>query len=93
MVSSLSTNTHRTLHHLDTDESMVSPSIIFFVVHSNGLLSQLPIFVKDTNGSTPKSRYIMGRRNWCCVDYDQATHDLVYDIRVEKEKGCGVTVG
>ncbi|OBZ75883.1 hypothetical protein A0H81_04778 [Grifola frondosa] len=46
MVSTLATKTHRTLHHLDTDESMI------------------PIFETDTNGTAPKSKYIMGRRNW-----------------------------
>ncbi|KAG8958152.1 hypothetical protein FRC03_009397 [Tulasnella sp. 419] len=53
----------------------------------------LPLFVNDTNGKAPKSKYIMGRRNWTQVDYDHDTKDLVYDIRVEKEKGVGTTVG
>jgi hypothetical protein len=35
----------------------------------------------------------MGQRNWCSVNWDQATGDLVFDIRVEKEKGIGTTVG
>lgn len=35
----------------------------------------------------------MGRRNWCQVDWDSGTGELVFDIRVEKEKGGGQTVG
>lgn len=35
----------------------------------------------------------MGRRNWCSVDWDRMTGDLMFDIRVEKEQGVGVTVG
>jgi hypothetical protein len=35
----------------------------------------------------------MGRRNWCQVDWDQLTGELNFDIRVEKEKGLGETVG
>jgi hypothetical protein len=35
----------------------------------------------------------MGRRNWCSVQWDEPTCDLIFDIRVEKEKGVGKTVG
>ncbi|KAF7967663.1 hypothetical protein HWV62_17338 [Athelia sp. TMB] len=75
MVSSLATNTHRTLHHADTDETMI------------------PIFTFETDGSKRKQKYIMGKRNWCCVDWDGTTGALKFDIRVEKQKGGGVTVG
>ncbi|THH33013.1 hypothetical protein EUX98_g1210 [Antrodiella citrinella] len=75
MVGALSTKTHRTLHHMDTDESM------------------LPVFTVDTNGSQPKNKHIMGRRNWCSVTWESLSGDLVFDIRVEKEKGYGETVG
>ncbi|KAI0071818.1 hypothetical protein K474DRAFT_1712149 [Panus rudis PR-1116 ss-1] len=75
MVGQLATKTHRTLHHMNTDESMI------------------PLFTNDTDGSPPKNRYIMGRRNWCSVKYDHTTGDLVFDIRVEKQKGYGTTVG
>ncbi|KAH9056664.1 hypothetical protein EDB87DRAFT_1202257 [Lactarius vividus] len=51
-----------------------------------------PLFVKDTDGSKPKSQYIMGRRNWCSITLEQAG-DLLFDIRVEKTKGHGETVG
>ena len=34
----------------------------------------------------------MGRRNWCGVELN-AGGELVFDIRVEKEKGVGETVG
>ncbi|TFK88792.1 hypothetical protein K466DRAFT_575189 [Polyporus arcularius HHB13444] len=75
MVSTLSTKTHRTLHHADTDETMI------------------PIFERDPDGSAPKSKYIMGRRNWCSVRWDPQTGDLVWDIRVEIQKGNGQTSG
>jgi len=35
----------------------------------------------------------MGRRNWCSVDWEDQTGELIFDVRVEVEKGCGVTVG
>jgi len=35
----------------------------------------------------------MGRRNWCNAYLDETTGELLFDIRVEKEKGHGVTVG
>jgi hypothetical protein len=34
----------------------------------------------------------MGQRNWCGVNWDQRTGELVFNIRVEKEKGIGTTV-
>jgi hypothetical protein len=54
---------------------------------------QIPIFNKETDGSPRKQKFIMGRRNWCSVDWDPLSGDLIFDIRVEKEKGCGETVG
>ncbi|EPQ58419.1 hypothetical protein GLOTRDRAFT_36442 [Gloeophyllum trabeum ATCC 11539] len=54
--------------------------------------TMMPIFQKDTNGTPLKNKYIMGRRNWCGVRWDQASGDLVFDICVEKEKGIGTTV-
>lgn len=53
----------------------------------------LPLFDKDTDGSKPKSHYIMGRRNWCSISMKQPSGDLLFDIRVEKEKGKGETLG
>jgi hypothetical protein len=52
-----------------------------------------PLFIKDTDGSKPKSNYIMGRRNWCSITLEQPSGDLLFDIRVEKAKGYGETVG
>ncbi|KAF9246124.1 hypothetical protein BU15DRAFT_84931 [Melanogaster broomeanus] len=76
MVSALATKTHKTLHHTETDETM------------------MPIFTHEPDG-TPraKNKYIMGRRNWCAIWWDSYTGDLVFDIRVEKEKGLGDSVG
>ncbi|KAG2157403.1 hypothetical protein DEU56DRAFT_764466 [Suillus clintonianus] len=76
MVSTLATKTHRTLHHAETDESM------------------LPVFTKEPNGNNRlQNKYIMGRRNWCAVSCDPETQELEFDIRVEMEKGIGVSVG
>jgi hypothetical protein len=54
---------------------------------------QVPIFKSDTDGSKPKSKYIMGRRNWCQITLEETSGDLSFDIRVEKKKGYGETVG
>ncbi|ESK96912.1 plasma membrane protein [Moniliophthora roreri MCA 2997] len=75
MVSSLATKTHKTLHHIETDEVM------------------LPIFTMETDDSPRKQKYIMGKRNWCMTSWDESTGDLIFDIRVEKEKGCGHSKG
>jgi len=53
----------------------------------------LPLFTQDTDGTPSKSRFIMGRRNWCSIRWDQKTGELSFDIRVEKQKGVGETVG
>jgi len=55
--------------------------------------TMIPLFTTDTDGSTGNSKTIMGRRNWCSVYYDNTSHDLVFDIRVEKKQGEGDTVG
>lgn len=93
MVSTLATKTHRTLHHVETEEVMVclesldNPAPISYFL-------QLPLFTKEPDGSNRiKNKYIMGRRNWCAVSYDPRSHELEFDIRVEKEKGIGVSVG
>ncbi|KAI0948563.1 hypothetical protein AcV7_009271 [Taiwanofungus camphoratus] len=55
--------------------------------------SMVPLFDNDPNGRSAKSKYIMGRRNWCAVRWDTASGDLIFDIRVEIEKGIGRTKG
>ncbi|KAI0695432.1 hypothetical protein C8T65DRAFT_744000 [Cerioporus squamosus] len=55
--------------------------------------AMIPIFERDADGSAPRSKYIMGRRNWCSVTWDPQTGDLVWDIRVEIQKGNGQTSG
>ena len=35
----------------------------------------------------------MGRRNWCEIELEEMSGDLSFDIRVEKMKGHGETVG
>ncbi|KAF9484877.1 hypothetical protein BDN70DRAFT_871851, partial [Pholiota conissans] len=75
LVSSLATKVHKTLHSIETDETME------------------PIFKREPTGGTRKQKYIMGRRNWCSVEQDEQTGAMVFDIRVEREKGGGVTAG
>ncbi|KAJ7219131.1 hypothetical protein GGX14DRAFT_434737 [Mycena pura] len=53
--------------------------------------SMVPIFKTETNGKPRKQPYVMGRRNWCQVKWEN--RDWVFEIRVEKEKGAGHTVG
>ena len=81
------------MHYADTDEKMVSQirQSTVGLIHKCG--GQIALFDKDTDGSKPKSQYIMGRRNWCCITLQQPSGDLLFDIRVEKEKGHGETVG
>ncbi|TFK27403.1 plasma membrane protein [Coprinopsis marcescibilis] len=74
MVSSLATKVHKTLHGINTDETM------------------LPIFTHEPQGEPRKQKFIMGRRNWCRVERDDAG-SMVFDLRVEREKGYGATVG
>lgn len=35
----------------------------------------------------------MGRRNYTIVEYNHTSQELRFEIRVEKEKGVGDTVG
>ncbi|TFY74486.1 hypothetical protein EWM64_g9525 [Hericium alpestre] len=55
--------------------------------------TMMPIFVKEPDGSPAKSKFIMGRRNWCSVILEPSSGDLLFDIRVEKMKGYGETFG
>lgn len=81
---------------MDTDETMVSFDSLLRLallwIYLNITL-QLPIFNKDTDGKAPKSKYIMGRRNWCNVNFDKPSGALVFVIQVEKQQGYGETVG
>ncbi|KAF8352304.1 hypothetical protein F5887DRAFT_23349 [Amanita rubescens] len=54
--------------------------------------TMLPLFSEDTDGTQRKQKFIMGRRNWCQVDWNSKNGELVFDLRVEKEKGVGTTV-
>jgi len=54
---------------------------------------EMPIFKREPNGSHRKQSYIMGKRNWCSIELDRIKEDLLFDIRVEKERGCGETAG
>lgn len=92
MVSSLATKVHKTLHHIDTDESMVRDPFDIFGRCSNPFF-QLPIFTQDPSGAPRKQKFVMGRRNWCRIERNQVTDAMVFDIRVEREKGYGATVG
>lgn len=55
--------------------------------------TMIPLFQTDTDGKPLKSKNIMGRRNYTIVEYDTRTDELCFDIRVEKVKGVGTTVG
>ena len=58
-----------------------------------GTCPQLPLIDKEPDGSNSKSKYVMGRRNWCSIVRDATNGDLIFDIRIEKQKGIGETVG
>ncbi|KAI0035970.1 hypothetical protein K488DRAFT_76303 [Vararia minispora EC-137] len=55
--------------------------------------TMIPLFQTDTDGARLKSPYIIGRRNWCSISRDTESGEMVFDLRVEKMKGHGVTVG
>lgn len=94
MVSSLATKVHRTLHHIETDESMVRPFIGSMFVNVKDIGSQIPLFdVEPHDGSKRSQKFIMGKRNWCGVRWDGQTGDLVFTLFIEKEKGGGQTKG
>ena len=54
---------------------------------------KLPLFSEDTDGTQRNQKHIMGKRNWCQVDWNPQNGELVFDLRIEKEKGVGMTVG
>ena len=98
-MSSLATRVHKTLHSIDTDEIMVCRTIFFFFVFPRvtalifPLTLQQPIFANEPTGQPRKQKFIMGKRNWCRVEWDEQTGEVEFDIRVERDKGCGVTTG
>lgn len=57
-------------------------------------VTQMPLFKNEPDG-TPRenNKYIMGRRNWCAVWWEPNSGEMVFDIRVEKAKGLGESVG
>ena len=54
---------------------------------------QIPLFTQDTNGGNSKSKYVMGKRNWCSIDWQDKTGELQFEICVEINKGFGHTKG
>ena len=92
LVSSLASKTHKTLHYAETDETMVHlPSCPCFVNRTH--YPQVPLFEREPDGSSRGQRYIMGRRNYCEIDWDRSSGDVIFDVRIEKGKGVGQTVG
>lgn len=51
----------------------------------------MPVFEYDLNDQKQNDRFIMGARNWCAVKRDATTGDLEFELRIEKEKGSGIT--
>jgi hypothetical protein len=93
MVSTLAAKTHKTMHHCDTDETMVCARLTWTMpgAPANTVVPQVPLFEKDEHGASGKSKYIMGKRNWTAAAVDTAAGELVFDIRVEC--GNGNTTG
>ncbi|OWT39249.1 plasma membrane protein [Cryptococcus neoformans Bt1] len=52
----------------------------------------IPLFGKDTDGSTLSRKFVQPRRNYAIVEYTPQS-ELLFDIRVEKSQGAGETVG
>ena len=75
------------MHAQDTDEGMVIQALTDVNIFDS-LLTNLIGHWQPNSG-----RYIMGRRNWCGVWWDQKSQNLIFDIRVETQKGIGEIVG
>jgi len=54
--------------------------------------TMLELFKTNPDGTPNKMSNLMGRRNWTSVYLDEKG-GLIFDIRVEREKGFGETVG
>lgn len=93
MVNTLAPKTHKSMHDQMTDEEMVWRVGLLKCRITDDPHNQLPTFVLDTDGTPSKGKFIMGRRNWCSVRLENSTGELSFDIRVEKQKGVGETVG
>jgi len=100
-VSSLATADHSNLHRFETDKAMVE----LFSTDTEGrsrrpMPDGKPKFIslkvephETSIMGKPDQMFIMGKRNWCMVNWEEQTRELVFDIRVEKVKGHGETVG
>lgn len=53
----------------------------------------MPLFTHEPDGASRVNKYIMGRRNWCAVWWEPNSGEMVFDIRVERGKGLGESVG
>ncbi|KAG6874079.1 hypothetical protein C0995_006936 [Termitomyces sp. Mi166 len=84
---------HRYMVNIVTSAIVNTPPPAAVIAMVSSLASKLPLFENEPNGQQRKQKFIMGRRNWCAVYWDQRTGGIVFDIRVEKEKGHGQTVG
>jgi hypothetical protein len=51
----------------------------------------VPLFETDLEGKKQKDKYIIGARNWCSVEYLEASGEVEFDLRVEKVRGGGET--
>lgn len=94
MVGTLATKVHKTMHYCDTDETMVRRLLPLTTRHVRSYsVEKVALFDKNDDGSPCKGKHIIGKRNWTSVLYDVLSGDLVFDIRVELERGAGVTTG
>ncbi|KIO17542.1 hypothetical protein M407DRAFT_84893, partial [Tulasnella calospora MUT 4182] len=55
--------------------------------------TMIALFATAPDGTPSKSKYIYGARNWARVVWNEQTGELEFDLRLEREKGGGVTVG
>jgi hypothetical protein len=81
------------MYYADTDECMVWLVLYLLCCGAYYSSRQVPLFDRGTDGTSRKQKFIMGQRNWCRVKVVEGSGDLLFDIRVEKDKGSGQTTG
>lgn len=52
----------------------------------------IPLFTQDTDGTKLKRPFVLARRNYAAIIYNEHTGELNFEFRVEKAPGVGAAV-